>query len=41
MLVALFVVGVLASLLAGQALPLLIVAAAGYTVWHVAQALEQ
>ena len=40
MLAALLAVGVLASLLAGQVLPLLVVAAVGYTVWHVARALD-
>ena len=41
MFAALLTVGALAALLAGQVLPLVIVAAVGYTVWHVGKALDE
>ena len=41
MLAALLTVGVLAASLAGRVLPLVIVAAAVYVIWHVAKALEE
>ena len=40
LLAALLAVGVLASLLAGQVLPLVVVTAVGFTIWHVARALD-
>ena len=41
MFAALLTVGALAALLAGQVLPLVVVAAVADTIWHVARALEE